>query len=443
MFQLLALSVSLECVGALVSPHRSLIVRPSTAEQRRFASRRNSQSYEVEGDTVEGEIVSSYNRHHAALEDVGLDPELFPHAANLPSKRETSANDIFCNRELKMSGIKACGFDMDYTLAAYKQPAFDKLAFDGAKRKLVENFGYPEEVLGFEYDHTTFTRGLIIDTLRGNFLKVDRHKYCRVAYHGFQQMSSTTRKHLYSRSFNKVMSFTEKHFVKYVFDVYCCCMGVNFVPHLAVFCSLDTLFQFVDAHLFALLIEMKDRGEHEFLDFKTYEEIYRELRESVDLCHRDGVIKDVVALDPEKYVVYDPGLVPMLQRFQKDGVKAFLLTNSLWEYTSTVMNYLYHGTLVDEETRNRNEWMELFDLVIVGSCKPAFLLDPYLNLFRVRPEDGSLLNTDGVYEIDALGENGAKKFLSKGKVFQGGNWLHLHALLEIEGASRWSVFRCL
>jgi hypothetical protein len=41
----------------------------------------------------------------------------------------------------------------DYTLAQYRQPAFDKLAFDGAKEKLVYKLGYPEEVLEFEYDH--------------------------------------------------------------------------------------------------------------------------------------------------------------------------------------------------------------------------------------------------------------------------------------------------
>lgn len=43
------------------------------------------------------------------------------------------------------------------------------------------------------------------------------------------------------------------------------------------------------------------------------------------------------------------------------------------------------------------------------------MLDPYLNLFRVNPENGSLLNTDGTYEIEALGEDGASKFLAMGK----------------------------
>lgn len=195
---------------------------------------------------------------------------------------------------------------------------------------------------------------------------------------------------------------------------------------------MDTLFQFVDAHLYAHLIEMKDSGKGgEFMDFKTYEEIYRHVRECIDLCHRDGVIKDEVARNPSKYIVQDPNFIPMIKQFKESGKKVFILTNSYWEYTSTAMNYLYHNEKVSPEEQMKNEWMDLFDLVIVGSCKPAFLLDPYLNLFRVNPLDGSLKNTDGLYDIDALGDNGAQKFLQQGKVFQGGNWNHLHALLKI------------
>jgi hypothetical protein len=43
---------------------------------------------------------------------------------------------------------------MDYTLSQYKQSAFDKLAFGGAKDKLVTILGYPKELLDAEYDHT-------------------------------------------------------------------------------------------------------------------------------------------------------------------------------------------------------------------------------------------------------------------------------------------------
>ena len=66
------------------------------------------------------------------LEEVGLKDQLSS-VSELTPKRIVSKNEVFCNRELKLSGIRAIGFDMDYTIAQYKQPAFDKLAFDGAK----------------------------------------------------------------------------------------------------------------------------------------------------------------------------------------------------------------------------------------------------------------------------------------------------------------------
>jgi hypothetical protein len=128
-----------------------------------------------------------------------------------------------------------------------------------------------------------------------------------VAYHGYNQISSKARKIIYRGNFNKVESFTEKHYV-----------------------NMDTLFQYVDASLFASLVDMKDQGEYDFLDLKTYEEIYRQVRECIDLCHRDGVIKDEVARNPHKYIVYDPYFVDMLQKFRQDGIKVFLLTNSFW-----------------------------------------------------------------------------------------------------------------
>lgn len=351
------------------------------------------------------------NKYASVMEKTGLADSL-KIAHSIP-ERQLSSTNVFCNREMRLSSIRAIGFDMDYTLIQYKEPEFGKLAFDGAKIKLVENLGYPEEVLDLEFDTSFWRRGLIIDTVRGNFLKIDRHKYVRLAYHGFEPIDSDNRKMIYSKSFNKVISFTEKSFV-----------------------DIDTLFQLVDAHLFASLVEMKDRmgKENKLLKKKSYADIYKDIRASVDLCHRDGVIKDEVARNPEKYIVKDRGMIDMLRRYRDAGVNTFLLTNSLWEYTSVAMNYLYHET-VDYDPSKKDEWLQLFDIVIVGSCKPAFLLDPYLNLFRVDTKSGMLTNTDGLFDIEALNspeQSGTSAFLFKGKVFQGGNWQHLHALLEVE-----------
>ena len=103
------------------------------------------------GDEIElpGPFDSSYgefqvgdgpNRWEGLLASTGLEGRL-RHVVDLPDERKVSTFDIFCNRELKMENLAAIGFDMDYTLARYQQPAFDKLAFDGAKEKLVRKLG--------------------------------------------------------------------------------------------------------------------------------------------------------------------------------------------------------------------------------------------------------------------------------------------------------------
>ena len=107
----------------------------------------------VDGITKVDPTKPAGGRYDALLDSVGLGGNVIASLSDLNDLRPVSTNDVFCNRELKMSAIKAIGFDMDYTLAQYEQPAFDKLAFDGAKEKLVKALGYPEEVLDFEYDH--------------------------------------------------------------------------------------------------------------------------------------------------------------------------------------------------------------------------------------------------------------------------------------------------
>ena len=57
------------------------------------------------------------------------------------------------------------------------------------------------QVLGvFTFDWRYMMRGLIIDKKRGNMLKVDRHKYVKIAYHGFRKLSREERLATYADS---------------------------------------------------------------------------------------------------------------------------------------------------------------------------------------------------------------------------------------------------
>jgi hypothetical protein len=140
------------------------------------------------------------------------------------------------------------------------------------------------------------------------------------------------------------------------------------------FANIDTPFSLVDACLYVQLVDLKDRLTKDNTPGikkieKSYEQIYSDMRTCVDRCHKDGVIKDTVAKDPSKYITYDPNIFPMLDSFKKAGMKVFLLTNSLFDYTQVVMNYL-EGRKTGE---NKDfKWTEYFDIII------------YLNHFCLR-----------------------------------------------------------
>ncbi|KAG6401012.1 hypothetical protein SASPL_137857 [Salvia splendens] len=294
---------------------------------------------------------------------------------------------IFCNRSLNMRSIVAVGFDMDYTLAQYKPETFESLAYEGTVKKLVHDLGYPAELLGWSFDWTYMVRGLVLDKKRGNILKMDRHKYVKVAYHGFRELSKEEKVATYGSTL-----------IRDAFDE----------PEYAL---IDTLFSLAEAYLFAQLVDFKDNNQGKIP--ADYSRMYKDVRAAVDLCHRDGTLKKMVAKDPQSYPVdacvrlhyifvimqryinEDSSIVPMLKMLRDSGRATFLVTNSLWDYTNIVMNFLCGPRSADDCSVLNFDWLQYFDVVITGSAKPSFFHDENrASLFEVDPESGMLLNTD-------------------------------------------------
>ncbi|XP_019711269.1 uncharacterized protein [Elaeis guineensis] len=332
--------------------------------------------------------------------------------------RETvMGKQIFCNRSLNMKNIIAVGFDMDYTLAQYKPETFESLAYDGTIKKLVHNLGYPPELLEWTFDWKYMVRGLVLDKKRGNILKMDRHKYVKIAYHGFKEMSKEDKIATYGNTFIRD-SFDE--------------------PDYAL---VDTLFSLGEAYLFSQLVDFMDSNPGKVPSGKDYGRMYKDVRAAVDLCHRDGTLKQMVAKDPGRYINKDSWIVPMLKMLRDSRRSTFLVTNSLWDYTNVVMNFLcaehnsYGGSACNFQ------WLENFDVVITGSSKPGFFHEENrANLFEVEPESGMLLNTDNGTLIPQVGSTSPRfppKQLKKVcRVFQGGNVAHLHKLLSVGASSQ-------
>ncbi|XP_062159422.1 uncharacterized protein LOC133866795 isoform X2 [Alnus glutinosa] len=387
------------------SPGRRKRIHATGASQFRASYRMDESHGTVVGD-------KSSNFHHMASSDGGHKPCVWSSPEG--GHKIDIGKHIFCNRSLNMKSIVAVGFDMDYTLAQYKPETFESLAYEGTIRKLVYNLGYPHELLNWSFDWKYMVRGLVLDKKRGNILKMDRHKYVKVAYHGFKELSKEEKLATYGNTL-----------VRDAFDE----------PDYAL---IDTLFSLAEAYLFAQLVDFHDSNLGKVPD---YSRMYKDVRAAVDLCHRDGTLKQMVAKDPKRYINEDTAIVPMLKMLRDSGRSTFLVTNSLWDYTNIVMNYLCESRTVNGSNKCNFNWLQYFDVVITGSAKPGFFNeDNRANLFEVEPESGMLLNTDNGSPMPQVGTTSPRlsfKGLNKMcRVFQGGCVGHLHKLLSIESSSQ-------
>ncbi|HEY6911431.1 MAG TPA: HAD-IG family 5'-nucleotidase, partial [Myxococcales bacterium] len=307
-------------------------------------------------------------------QDVLRDPELqrlieSPDHQGLELSR---SRQIYTNRALKMEEIALLGFDMDYTLAVYSMRQIEELAFHMTLDRLVSKYGYPEALRNLKYDHEFVIRGLVVDKDFGNIFKMDRHNHVGRCYHGRRQLSLDERRALYQTNEKIRLS-------------------------LPRFAWIDTLFSLPEACLYAEIIEaLEARG-----DRMDYHKLYDDTRESIDEVHRDGSLKSELRKDLGRFIKPDPELPQALHKLRSGGKKLFVLTNSLWDYTDSVMGFLLDGRLAEYPT-----WRNYFDFVVVGAQKPAFFAEqkPFVEL----NPDGSVARP-------------LAEALERGRIYEGGN----------------------
>ena len=304
-----------------------------------------------------------------------------------PSLNETPVpRQIFVNRNLNMAKVELIGFDMDYTLCIYHLRRLEQLSYDLTVESLIKNYGYPEEIRQVPYDHAFVMRGVFVDKVHGNLLKIDRFGYVGRAYHGRRLLTDEEIQKLYRNERIRMKS--------------------------AEYQWIDTLFALPEACLLAGIIEL---FETKLQRPVNYTRLCDEIREAIDTVHRDNSLKKVIREDIGKYIFKDAELAPALHKLRSGGKKLFVLTNSLWDYTNAVMSWLLDGVLPEYPS-----WRNYFDFIITGGGKPAFFSEqrPFL-------------------EIDASSEDnrvlGEVSSLERSKVYQGGNLLDFERLAGFKG----------
>jgi HAD superfamily 5'-nucleotidase-like hydrolase len=288
---------------------------------------------------------------------------------------------VFVNRNLRLDKIEMVGFDMDYTLALYHQARIEELSIRATLDKLVTAKGYPEAIRGLAYDPQLAERGLVVDRENGNIFKPDRYGYPGRARHGLTTLERENISELYQRERTRLSNRRDAW--------------------------IDTLFALPEAVLYAGLVDYFDRtgasaGAGAPVAKPDYNTMWEHIRECIDLAHRDGSIKTIVSAQLPEYIVRDDALAETLHKFRSSGKRLFLLTNSAWDYTSTVMTYLLDGALAAYPN-----WKSYFDVVVVSAMKPEFFTHehPFIELDSAgapttKPQDGPF---------------------QRGRIYQGGN----------------------
>jgi HAD superfamily 5'-nucleotidase-like hydrolase len=276
---------------------------------------------------------------------------------------------VYVNRTLNLKRIRYIGFDMDHTLIRYNTANFEKLAHRIMLEKLVAGRGYPKSILKLDFSFDRAIRGLVIDEVRGNILKLSRHAAIRVSYHGEKPLDFKTQSEVYKSTYIDLRD-----------------------PNYE---TVDTSFSIAFAGLFMQLVELKEGSERETLpDFHTLAD---DLTYVLDQGHRDGSIKDVVRKNLDQYIIKDPDVVKGLERFKTHGKKLFVVTNSDYSYSKLLLDYAITPFLKEHKS-----WTELFDYVITSSMKPRFFIDNN-RFLKIDPATGLMSNMEtklvpGIYQ---------------------------------------------
>jgi HAD superfamily 5'-nucleotidase-like hydrolase len=269
---------------------------------------------------------------------------------------------IYINRTLNMKRIKAIGFDMDYTIVRYQTEAFEHFTYKEVLKKLVSDKKYPEEILNLTFDFNRVIQGLVIDKRRGNLLKVSRFGKVKSSYHGLSPLDFKIQQTIYG---NGVIDLSD--------------------PHIQ---SLDTSFSVSNGVIYSQLVDLKHKG----LTLPDFETLSDEIKEILDVCHSDGTLKNEVRKDITRYIIQDPDIVNVLEKYKKNGKRLLVITNSDFNYTKLLLDHTINPFLKDHKS-----WTELFDITITLASKPRFFhtRSPYLS---IDPITGLMSNNEGKIE---------------------------------------------
>jgi len=305
---------------------------------------------------------------------------------NLARQEENVA--VFVNRTLNLKKIKLIGFDMDYTLVPYDAEAFEGLTYRLALERLTGTYGYPEEVRNLKFDFQRAIVGLIIDKRNGYLLQLNRYNKVKTSRFGTEEVPFQVQNRIYE---NRAVD-----------------------PRDADFVSLDTSFAISHGVLFSQLVQLKKEG----LELPPYYQLADEVMEAIDSLHRDDTLKAELRKNFRKYVIRDPRVAGMLERYRDAGKKLMIITNSDYAYTRTLLDFA-----INPHLKKHARWQEVFDIVITLADKPKFF--EHTGRFLAIDETSGLMSNHEGPVTSGIFQGGCSRKLQKDLGLAGSEILYL------------------
>ena len=264
---------------------------------------------------------------------------------------EPENEQVYANSYVDLGKVDTVGFDYDYTLVTYKTELLH-LIYEMALKRLVKDFQYPEELLeaDLKFDPKFSVRGLAVDRETGWICHLSYTHKVAVAYEGRQKVS---RERL-------MKEYTGKRALK----------PSERKKRLK---PLNDLFSMAECCLIADVVQFfNDRN----LPYCPKNAVY-DILGAIGSTHISGDFHRLVAADPVKYFEPSPHLREVLQKLRDSGKRLIFVSNSPFWYVDAGMKYVIG-----------NEWMEMWDAVIVSAGKPRFYTETTRPFREVNQDTG-------------------------------------------------------
>lgn len=260
-------------------------------------------------------------------------------------------------KEFRINDYDIIGFDLDGTLLRYNLNNMVPLEYELLTKFLVEKKNYPRALLDKKFNVNFVQKGLIIDALRGNIMKLNGDGSIIKATHGTRFLSDQEIKDIYGedRKWNVAQ--------EYIKDPLSAWNGPIAEKLRTLLDYFDIASSLVFAHAVDVLDETNNNNDRQ--DYQIWPDMLSGLIQIYTREHfatGESDYFEAIKGNPDKYLLKtDEKVINHLRELRASGKALYLLTGSNIDFASFTAAYALGP-----------QWRDLFNCIISFAKKPGF-----------------------------------------------------------------------